>query len=315
MLDTHQLHVFLVAAETLSFTEAARRLHMSQPSVSQHIQTLERHFDKELFIRLGRSIILTDAGQALLPSAREIVNQSVNIEEMMRSLDGEVHGHLLVGCSTTPGKYILPHLLARFHRRFPKVKVSCHVAPQEQAVEMLCANEIHFSMASAPYLTCRDVEFWKYTTDPVVLIAPIDHPWARRGVIEPKELPDGVYILREPASGTMSTVYEGLAGVGITRDDLETLLVLGNPEAIALAVQEGLGVGFVSAIVVDKLVQDGVAVVGIRGLKLERDIYIGRFAGRPLSGAQAAFWEFVRDEAQAHVVPAADPPIIEMSYS
>ncbi len=108
MLDTHQLHVFLVAAETLSFTKTARRLHMSQPSVSQHIQTLERHFDKELFTRAGRSIMLTDAGQALLPMAREIVNQSVSIEETMRSLDGEVHGHLLVGCSTTPGKYILP---------------------------------------------------------------------------------------------------------------------------------------------------------------------------------------------------------------
>ena len=108
MLNTHQLNVFLTAAETLSFSEAARRLHMSQPSVSQHIQSLERHFDRELFIRSGRQVILSDAGRALVPLAREMVNRLQVIEETMRSLDGGVFGHLLVGCSTTPGKYILP---------------------------------------------------------------------------------------------------------------------------------------------------------------------------------------------------------------
>ena len=92
---------------------------MSQPSVSQHIQALEQHFEQELFRRNGRHIELTDAGRAL-PLARDMVSRSDNIETMMKSLQGEVYGHLLVGCSTTPGKYILPHLLAHFHRRYPR---------------------------------------------------------------------------------------------------------------------------------------------------------------------------------------------------
>jgi DNA-binding transcriptional LysR family regulator len=167
---------------------------------------------------------------------------------------------------------------------------------------MLCSDEIHFSMASAPYLACRDVELWRYMTDPVVLIAPIDHPWARRGQIEPDELRDGVFIMREHGSGTIATVANGLTQFGIALDELETLLVLGNPEAIALAVQEGLGVGFVSSIVVTKLIQEGVAVVGVRGLTLERDIYISRHALRPPSLAQAAFWEFVRGEEASDIV-------------
>ena len=315
MLDSHQLNVFIIAAETLSFSEAARRLHMSQPSVSQHIQSLERHFQRELFMRTGRHVILSDAGRALLPLARDMVNRSESIEETMRSLDGEVYGHLHVGCSTTPGKYILPHLLARFHRLYPQVKVSCHVASQEQTVEMLCNDEIHFSVASAPYLNCRDVELWRYMTDPVVLIAPVDHPWARLGLIDPDELHDAVFIMREQSSGTMATVYDGLAGVGVSRDDLETLLVLGNPEAIALAVQEGLGVGFVSSIVVDKLVRDGVAVIDVRGLSLERDIYIGRYANRQVTGAQAAFWEFAREEAHRLGALATELHVIEASYT
>ena len=86
MLDAHQLNVFLIAAETLNFTQAAVRLHMSQPSVSQHIFSLEQHFEQPLFIRSGRNVQLTDAGVALVPLARELVARSVHIEEMMKSL-------------------------------------------------------------------------------------------------------------------------------------------------------------------------------------------------------------------------------------
>lgn len=301
MLDAHQLNVFLVAAETLNFTEAARRLHLSQPSVSQHIQTLEQHFNVELFVRSGRHIELTDAGRTLVPMARDIVNRSIRIEETMRSLDGEVYGHLLVGCSTTPGKYILPHLLARFHRRYPKVTASCQVAPQEQSVEMVCNGEAHFTMASAPYVTCHDVKFMRYLTDPLVLIAPRDHPWASRPSIEPGELYEGVFIMREQGSGTLATVNEGLGRIGVVRERLNTLLILGNPEAIALAVQEGLGVGFVSSIVVTRLVHRGVAVVNVNGLNLEREIFIGRHARRPATAAQAAFWDFVQSEIESGI--------------
>ena len=307
MLDAHQLNVFLAAAETLNFTEAGRRVHLSQPSVSQHIQMLEQHFNTKLFIRAGRHIELTDAGRTLVPLARDLVNKSIHIDETMRSLDGEVYGHLLVGCSTTPGKYILPLLLARFHKHYPKVTASCRVAPQKQTIEMVCSGEAHFTMASAPYTACRDVEFRQYMTDPLVLIAPLDHPWSKREYIEPEELYDGVFIMRESSSGTLATVQEGLAEAGVGQDRLQVLLELGNPEAIALAVQEGLGVGFVSQIVVTKLVHSGVARVKVSGLNLEREIYLGRHVRRRPTAAQAAFWDFAFHEDGLN----SDAPVAE----
>ena len=88
MLDVHQLNVFLMAAETLSFTQAAQQLHMTQPSVSQHIQGLEHHFDTQLFFRNGRNLELTDAGMALLPLTKEAVMLSQRIDETMASLKG-----------------------------------------------------------------------------------------------------------------------------------------------------------------------------------------------------------------------------------
>jgi DNA-binding transcriptional LysR family regulator len=294
MLDAHQLNVFLIAAETLNFTHAAQRLHMTQPSVSQHIKALEKHFGMKLFIRAGRNIELTDAGVALVPMARELIQQSIYTEEAMASLLDGVYGHLLVGCSTTPGKYVLPQLLANFHRAHPKVKVTCNVTPQSKALEMLCNGDVHFALASTTLgETTKAAEFRNFMTDPVLLIAPLDHPWAQRSVVDPEELSEADFILREDGSGTMNAVLEGLAKIDVSKDELNTLLTLGNSEAIAMAVQEGLGVGFVSSLVFTRLVADRVATVDVRGLEIRRDIYIGRQKRRPATAAQIAFWAFI----------------------
>ena len=293
MLDAHQINVFMIAAETLNFTQTAKLLHMTQPSVSQHIQSLEKQFGNELFLRKGRQLELTDAGAALVPVARDLVSLSIDIEEMMESLKGEVYGHLMVGCSTTPGKYVLPQLLAHFHRRYPQVKITCNVTSQKDAVEKLNDGDVHFALTSSRPDGSLDAEFRDFISDPVILIAPLDHPWAMRGRIEPDELYEAEFILREDDSGTYKSVQEGLASVGISTEKLNTLLVLGNSEAIALSVAEGLGVGFVSSMVVSRLSQGRVAPITINGLEICRDIQIGHQTRRPATAAQTAFWSFV----------------------
>jgi DNA-binding transcriptional LysR family regulator len=296
VLDAHQLNVFKVAAETLNFTKTAKILHMTQPSVSQHIQALENHFNTPLFFRNGRHIELTDAGEALVPLARDMVNVSIHIDEMMKSLKGAVYGHLMVCCSTTPGKYVLPQLLARFHRRYPQVRVTCQVTAQKDAIHRLCEGEVHLALTSTPTEFPNAADFHLFLCDPLVLIAPLDHPWAERGEIDPFELLDSDFIMREDTSGTFIAVSEGLADVGINVHDFNVLLTLGNSEAIALSVQEGVGVGFVSEMVVDKLCRDKVAVIKLRGLNLCRDIYIGQQTRLPTSTAQNAFWKFIQND-------------------
>ncbi len=293
MLDAHQLHVFLTAAETLNFTQAAQRLNMSQPSVSQHIQALERRFGTPLFLRAGRTLQLTDAGLTLVPLARELVKQSTLIEETMASLQGEVYGHLLVGCSTTPGKYILPHLLAHFHNEHPEVRITCLVSSQTQAIEALCEGRLHFALTSLGQNICANkTEFIEFLCDPVVLIAPVNHPWAQREYIEIEDMLEANFILREEDSGTYKTVQEALAKTAVPIERLRTLLTLGNSEAIAVAVQEGLGVGFVSQAVASGIGQERVAVIPVKGLDMCRKIYIGRHTRLPATKAQIAFWNF-----------------------
>ena len=200
---------------------------------------------------------------------------------------------VLVGCSTTPGKYVLPHLLAGFHRLYPKVKMSCEVSTQTQALQKLCAGDIHFALTSYEFDPCNEAEFRKFMSEKVSLIVPLQHPWADRNEIDPQELYDVDFIHREAGSGTHLAVQEALREIGIQIEHLKTLLTLGNSEAIALSVQEGLGVGFVSNTVVDKLGQGRVVPVRVRGLEINREIHIGRHTRRPATKAQAAFWEFV----------------------
>jgi DNA-binding transcriptional LysR family regulator len=296
MLDAHQMNVFLNAAETMNFTTAARQLHMTQPSVSQHIQALEQHFQVELFVRKGRQMVLTDAGEALVPLARRLVDWSIRIDETMESLRGEVYGHLKVGCSTTSGKYVLPFLLTRFMQQHPQVTATCQVTPRRQAVADLCDGLVHLALAS-PNEFCSTVEFRKFISDPILLIAPTDHPWAGREMIEPEELLLADFILREEGCGTYEVAVRGMAEIGVPVDRLQRVLTLGNSEAIALAVEEGLGVGFVSQIVVTRLVGHQVAVVPVRGLQMQQDVYVGRNTSLPGTTAQNAFWEFLTDPA------------------
>jgi DNA-binding transcriptional LysR family regulator len=315
VLDAHQLNVFLTAAETLNFTEAARLLNMTQPSVSQHIQTLEQHFQTPLFVRAGRQLSLTDAGLALVPMARQMVRLSVRIDETMESLQGEVFGHLLVGCSTTSGKYVLPFLLAHFLREHPKVQATCQVAPRRQAVDDLCDGKVHIALASPQDFARRDVEYRLFFTDPILLIAPCNHPWADRDEVSIDELRDADLIMREEGSGTFDVVQQGIRELGFEVGDLNAILTLGNSEAIALAVQEGLGVGFVSRFVVQRLVQGGVHPLRVRGMSLHQEVYIAQSKRHQATKAQSAFWKFVTNPRNPVLRDLAENGLHEMSLA
>jgi DNA-binding transcriptional LysR family regulator len=291
-LNAHQIRIFLVAAETLNFTHAAQLLDVTQPSISQHIQALEDHFDLPLFSRLGRAIELTDAGAALIPLAREFVYLSNHIEEMMASLKGGIFGHLVVGCSTPTGRYILPKLLAAFHHQYPQVKATCQVTSQSQALKMLGEGKVHLALANDPPLA-QDIEYQKVTTEHIVLIVHPNHPWAMKKCVEVTDLITAHFILPEEGSDTHAAVREALAEKGLSIYQLNALISLGSLEAIALSVQEGLGVGFVPEIIVSRLVKNLVVPVDIQGLQIVRHVYIARNSRRLATGAQNAFWNLI----------------------
>lgn len=294
MLDVYELNIFLVAAETENFSEAARQLNLTQPAVSMQIRALERRLDVTLFERVGRSLSLSEPGRALMPLARDLINRAIQIEEEVESLKGKVVGHLKIGCSTTSGKYFLPHLAARFRRHHPQVQMSICNHSRDTVLNELAEGTVQLAVISAQP-SSRDIEYRHFFTDHVVLIVPRDHPWGRRDVITPAELPQADFILRDQQSGTRQEVEAALNETGLTVDDLNVVMEIGNSEAISMAVEEGMGVAFVSRTVAHRGMQLGkIKEVRVVGLSLAREIFIAYSQRHPASRAQVEFWNFVQ---------------------
>jgi DNA-binding transcriptional LysR family regulator len=182
-----KIEAFLHAAETLNFSEAARQMHLSQPTISHHIKMLEHEFGVELFDRTGPGLRLTEAGRMLAPWAHKLIRQSIEMQEMMASLQNKIVGQLRIACSTTSGKYLLPQLAARFHERYPWVKVTILSCQPEYVVPRLLDEEANLGVLSRESFE-EGLESQEFFTDRVILIVPAEHPWASLQSIEPVDL-------------------------------------------------------------------------------------------------------------------------------
>ena len=221
MLELHELQVFLVAAETENFSETGRILQISQPAVSAHIQSLEQRLNTRLFDRVGRNIKLNEAGELLLPRARTLIKETKQIEDFMASQKGALLGQLTLGCSTASGKYILPRIMARFMEQHPTVNLICQVGPRGYALDQLAAGQVDLAVSSLR-VPRHGVEYKYFSDDLLTLIAPPDHPWASVDSITPEQLVEHPLILREPASGTTTTLNRELAAHDMSVEMLQS---------------------------------------------------------------------------------------------
>lgn len=294
MVELNKLEAFIYAAENLSFSEAAKHLHLTQPTISHRIKLLEQELGSELFDRSGRTLRLTEAGRLLLPWAHKLIHQSLEMQEMMASLQQKIVGELRIACSTTAGKYILPQLAARFRQRHPGVQVKILGCTPEHVIPQLLEGEANLAVVSSYDLCDQEFECQEFFTDHIALIVPADHPWVLRESVEPAELLAEPLLMRELTSGTRRVLRTQLAKHDITIDDLNIFLELGNAEAIVRTVEMGYGVSFVSALAASwAAAQGNVVFVPVAGFELQRTVYMIRRSLEKPNRPQEAFWSFV----------------------
>ncbi|MFN2127532.1 MAG: LysR substrate-binding domain-containing protein [Anaerolineales bacterium] len=308
MIDFEKLDTFVLAAETLSFSDAAKHLNLTQPTVSYHIKALEEEMGMQLFERRGSQLNLTEAGQLLLPWARKLINQSIEMQEMMLSLHDGVVGQLRIACSTTAGKYVLPQLAARFCHRYPGIRVSIPRCNPENVIPQLLENEANLGVISHELLD-ETFELQEFFEDLITLIVPANHPWAMRRVIEPDELINEAIIMREPTSGTRKVLLSELAKHDINLDDLNVFMELGNAEAIVRTVSAGYAVSFVSTLATACPLERGHVVdVKVVGLNLRRKIFMVRKRLESPHRPQEVFWGFVHSPKNIDLIEMAGVP-------
>jgi DNA-binding transcriptional LysR family regulator len=296
MIELTKLQVFVQVAETLNFSEAAKRLNLSQPTISHHIKALELDLGVTLFDRTTTKMTLTNAGRVLQPWARKLLRNSIELRDMMTSLNQQVVGDLRIACSTTSGKYILPQLAARFKQKFSGIQVSILSCTPPHVIPRLLEGEANLGVLS--YETVEvGMDVTEFFQDSITLIVPKSHHWAYRTHIEPADLLDEPIIMREPTSGTRKVLLEQLAKFDITIDDLNIFLELGNAEAIVQTVSAGFGIAFVSRLATAcPLKRRDVIEVPVEGLELTRKIYMVRNQiESPHHHPQEVFWSFVHN--------------------
>jgi len=293
MLNIHDLVVFIEAAECGNFSETGRNLHLSQPAISQKIENLQKHFGSKLFLRDGRSMRLTEAGQALKPMAKELITMARRLDESMVSLQGEVIGEVNIGCSTASGKYLLPGLIASFRRQYPLVRINVQVTSRQSVMDKLLGGDAALGISSKK-IPHRDLEYQQFFRDDVILIVPAGHRWDRGVPIKPVDILDEPIILREEAAGTRDVFMTALQERDISPDMLNVAMELGNAEAIEMAVEQGIGVAFISRLAAARGLELGyIAQVEVEGMELTRDIFLTRCKRTPATRAQIEFWNFV----------------------
>jgi DNA-binding transcriptional LysR family regulator len=293
-VDGHRLRVFCAVVETASFSEAARRLHLSQPAVSLQVQALERAFETVLFDRSGKVLRLTASGEVVHQYARRILALHAEMDAEVNALTGQIKDELALGASTTVGNYLLPHVIVGFRKQHPKVSLNLRVGNTKEVVRLLTSGDVALGFVEGD--VSRDgVVVERLVADELVLILAPDHPWAERRGIPVADLLTESVIFREVGSGTRQVIEKRLAERQISVADLQVSLVLGNTEAIKTAVEQRVGVAIVSAWAVRKEVEQGtLRATTLRDLRFDREFSLISPRTAVRTRATAAFLDYVR---------------------
>lgn len=291
-----QLELFLAVAREGSFSRAASRIRLSQPTLSEHIRELEREVGTRLFDRSGRRVTLTDAGRVFAPHAAHIVAAASDARQAVSELDGLAHGTLLVGASTTPGIYVLPRVVAAFQRRHPGVTLTLSIANSRVIEERVRADELDLGVVGGHVLGPGERCVAAGLVDELVLIASPRHAWTRSAPIRARQIADEPLLIREQGSATRHVTERALQQAGISP---ARTIELNHTEAIKQGVMAGLGVAFLSTYAVRGEVRARqLAIVPVRSVRMRRHFHVIQSERRTLGARARAFLSLLDETAK-----------------
>lgn len=292
-----QLKVFEAVARHLSFSRAAEELHLTQPAVSIQVKKLEDHAGLPLFEQLGKKIHLTPAGVEMLHSSRLIIQQFKEVEEAMTQFKGVSGGKLNVAVISA-GDYFFPRLLVEFARRHSGVTLNFGVCNREELLDQLANNVTDLAIMVRPPLD-MDTVSEPFAPHPYVIVAPPDHPLARKKRIPVSRLAREPFIVREKGSDTWNSMEEGFRG---HLADLNIAMEIKSTETIKQALIAGMGVSFLSAHTVSRELQAGsLAVLDVQGFPLMLNWYVVHRKHKRLPPVAQAFKGFLLTDGAAWI--------------
>lgn len=285
-----QLEVFEAIARLGSFTRAAEELFLTQPTISMQAKKLAETVGLPLFEQIGKKVFLTDAGRELHKTCREIFKHLSHFEMTAADLKGLKQGTLRLAVVTT-AKYFAPRLLGPFCQKYPGIQVSLKVSNRERVLERLADNQDDLYILGQPPEELEAIAE-PFLENPLVVLAPANHPLAGKKKIPLARLAQEPFLLREPGSGTRKALERLFADHGLA---IQVRMELGSNEAIKQAIVGGLGVSVLSqhTLALDAPMGQ-LAVLNVTGFPIERQWYVVYPAGKQLSIVARTFLDYLK---------------------
>jgi len=245
-MDVKQLEAFVAVSRYKSFSKAARELFLTQPTISSHIQNLEKELDTVLFNRNNKCITLTKSGEILLENAVSILNSCKKAIYDIKEYSGKIEGIIDIVSSSIPEAYILPKFIKSFSNKYPDVKFNISHHDSQYAISEILNDRISFGFVGSKTSNSQ-IKYIDLISDELVLITPVDLNIENdNGYIELNQLSKLKFIMRKEGSGTRNLTFNVLNEHNFNINNLNILAYVESNETIKEMVKIGLGVSFVS---------------------------------------------------------------------
>jgi len=293
-MDMRRLEVFCKVVELKSFTKAGEALLLAQPTVSEHLRTLEDMLGEKLVDRLGREVLPTPAGKIFYQYARNILQMREEAIQALGQFKGNLSGRLVLGASTIPGTYILPKLVGTFKVVHPAIQITLKIADTAQIIEEVLGDGLEIGVVGSKWNDRRLLMEEVFRDELVLTVAP-EHPWAQSGKISLEDLPQHPFILRERGSGTRMVMSRILEEHGFDSSRLTAVAEMGSTEAVRQGIKARIGASILSReAVADDLQHGSLVAVEIEGISFLRPLYLIQRKNRQMSPLGTAFLIHVR---------------------
>ena len=250
-MEQHLL-VFKDVAETKNITLSAKKLHMSQPSISLQIQNLENQYGARFFDRTNKGVTLTKEGEIFYTHVQSVLDILASAKEQINALAKGQRGLIYLGATLTIGEYILPNILAFLYKTHPDVDFKVKIANTESISQDVLEKKLHIGLIEGPAPRHKDLNVEKFWEDELVVVLPYFHSWASRKSITLADLPHERLVTREEGSGTRKVMEMALKERGLDPEQLNITMELGSTHAIKQVVSAGLGITIISALTVSR---------------------------------------------------------------
>ena len=293
-MEMRRLEAFCRVVELRSFTEAAKALSLSQPTVSEHIRILEEILGERLLDRLGREVLPTPAGRVLFQYARAIVQMRDEAVQALKQFSGNLAGKLVLGASTIPGTYMLPKHIGAFKSAHPAIQITVRIGDTAETVEGVLEGNLEAGVVGSRW-SDRRLTMEELFSDELVLAVPSDHPWASKGLITLEDMAGEPFILRESGSGTRMVMKRILEENRCDLTDVKVVAEMGSTEAIRQGIKAKIGISILSRQAIAEDIEHGLlAQVDIEGIHFKRPLYLIQRKNRQMTPLCTAFLNHLR---------------------